>query len=93
MRYVKLELAVNSENEDWKEEKAIWDANIDKIVNKEDAGKQGYFWVVKEARVIEGSAVPNGSNPVTPTLETSKTEEEIKAEKDISAMKSFLGIK
>jgi len=48
MRYVQIELAINSE-------------------------ERGYFWVVKEAKIIEGSAVVMGSNSATPTLEN-KTE-------------------
>jgi hypothetical protein len=28
-----------------------------------------YFWVVKEAKMLEGSAVVKGSNSFTPTLE------------------------
>ena len=67
MRYVKLELAVN--DEDYKEEFAVWNKYIDIVANREDAEKQGYFWAVQEAKVIEGSAVPIGSNQATPTLE------------------------
>ena len=36
-------------------------------VNKE-AGEDGYFWAVLEAKEIEGSAVVRGSCPATPTL-------------------------
>ena len=36
---------------------------------KETAIEKGYFWAVLEAKLIEGSAVVIGSNPVTPTLE------------------------
>jgi len=68
MQYVKLELAVN--DEDYEKEKNFFDKYIDSVVNKQDAIDQGYFWVVTEAKVIEGSAVPMGSNPITPTLET-----------------------
>ena len=67
MRYVKMELAVN--DEDYEKEKNFWDKYISQIINKEDAENLGYFWVVTEAKVIEGSAVPMGSNPVTPTIE------------------------
>lgn len=68
MRYVKLELAVN--DEDYEKEKDFWDKYINTIANKDDAEKNGYFWVVFEAKVIEGSAVPSGSNPITPTIST-----------------------
>lgn len=67
MRYVKIFLAVN--DEDYKEGKAIWDKYYPTIANKEDADEKGYFWAVTEAKVVEGSAVPIGSNQVTPTLE------------------------
>ena len=51
----------------------------DVIKSKEIAEAQGYFWVVKEAKVIEGSAVPIGSNQFTPTLENNKDKEPVKA--------------
>lgn len=66
MRYVKIDMAIN--DEDYEKEFAVWEKYIDKIVNKEDAKKSGYFWAVHEAKAVEGSAVPIGSNHVTPTL-------------------------
>lgn len=69
MRYVNLELAINSEAEYDKEYKALWDEYYPMIANKETADDKGYFWVVKEAKIIEGSAVVMGSNSATPTLE------------------------
>jgi len=68
MRYMKIFLAINSEHKYDVEEKEIWDKYIDAIANKEDAEAQGYFWAVTEAKEIEGSAVPMGSNPITPTM-------------------------
>ena len=68
MRYVKVDLAVNSEESYYKEEKGIWDKYINEIANKEAAEELGYFWAVSEAKVIEGSAVVRGSNYATPTL-------------------------
>ena len=68
MRYVKMDLAINSNSEWFKEEKENWDKYIDEIINKEDAEKEGYFWAVSEAKALEGSAVVFGSNPITPTL-------------------------
>ncbi len=67
MQYVKLALAIN--DEDYGAEKEVWDKYYDSIANKEVADQAGYFWAVKEAKVIEGSAVPLGSNYATPTLE------------------------
>ena len=74
MRYVKLDLAMNSDSKYDEEEKAIWDKYINDIVNKEQAEAQGYFWAVHEAKVIEGSAVPIGSNTITPTINTESKE-------------------
>lgn len=70
MRYVKIFMAIN--DEDFPEEKATWDKYYNEIINKEEADSHGYFWAVTEAKVIEGSAVPIGSNPITPTLEPLK---------------------
>jgi len=68
MRYVKIEMAINSDEKYYAEEKAVWDKHIDQIANKEKAEEQGYFFAVTEAKAIEGSAVVVGSNQVTPTL-------------------------
>lgn len=70
MRYVKIFMAIN--DDDYPEEKQIWEKYYDAIINKEEADSHGYFWAVTEAKVIEGSAVPIGSNPITPTLEPLK---------------------
>ena len=67
MRYVKIDLAVNSDENDYKAEKKVWDKYIDQVANTKDVENQGYFWAVTEAKVIEGSAVLMGSNRVTPT--------------------------
>lgn len=73
MRYVKVLFAVDSTDKYWQEEKETYDKYIDQIVNKEDV--QGFFTVVLEAKVIEGSAVLRGSNVVTPTLSVTETKE------------------
>lgn len=84
MRYVKLELAINSESKWDVEEKAVWDKYIDKIVNKEVAENQGYFWAVTEAKIVEGSAVVKGSNYATPviSIQAEKSLENNKEEKE-----------
>lgn len=68
MRYVKIELAINSESKWDVEEKEIWDKYYSEIANKELADERGYFWAVSEAKAIEGSAVVKGSNYATPTI-------------------------
>jgi len=72
MRYVKLAMAINSD--DYPEEKAIWDKYYEQIINKSDVDAQKYFWAVTEAKVVEGSAVPMGSNPITPTVRVKNEE-------------------
>jgi hypothetical protein len=67
MQYVKIDLAVNDEN--YEDEYKVWLDNIDSIGNKEKAQEKGYFWLVREAKLIEISAVLLGSNELTPTLE------------------------
>ena len=67
MQYVKIDLATKSD--EYEEEHKIWVDNIDKIGNKEKAEEKEYFWLVREAKLIEISAVLKGSNGLTPTLE------------------------
>jgi len=71
MRYVKLTFCSNYE--DFGAEFEAWEKYFPAVLNKEDVENQGYFWAVTEAKVIEGSAVTDGSNPLTPTLENNKT--------------------
>lgn len=67
MRYVKLVFCVNDES--YGAEYEAWEKYYPQIVNPEVADKKGYFWAVTEAKFIEGSAVPIGSNWATPTLD------------------------
>lgn len=93
MRYVKLELAINSDSKYDQEEKETWDKYIDQVTNKELAEAQGYFWAVTEAKIIEGSAVVKGSNHATPTIsieavsDTSKEQIEIEPSEDTQTNK------
>lgn len=68
LRYVQVELAVNSEAEYNKSEKEIWDKYYPTIANKEDVDEYGFFWAVIEQQIREGSAVVFGSNFATPTI-------------------------
>lgn len=72
MQYVKIDLAVNDEQ--YEEEYKVWLDNIDSLGNKEHAEEKGYFWLVREAKLIEISAVLLGSNELTPTIEENKNE-------------------
>jgi hypothetical protein len=66
MRYVGLVMCIN--DEDYGAEYEAWEKYYPEIVNKDVADEKGFFWAIKEAKVIEGSAVPLGSNVVTPTI-------------------------
>ena len=96
MRYVSFDLAINSEAEWDKEEKALWDKYYPVIANKELADERGYFWAVTEAKIVEGSAVVMGSNSATPTLETKEEPSEdtlnIEAEQSLQPTKRKLSI-
>lgn len=66
MIYIKMALALN--DKDYEEEYKVWKSIIDLLGNPEKANKQGYFWGIYEAKLIELSAVLMGSNELTPTL-------------------------
>jgi len=86
MQYVKIGLALNDEESPT--EFAMWEKYIGEIANPEAAIKQGFFWFVTEAKAIEGSAVPLGSNWVTPTLENNlKNSEPLKDTQETEPLK------
>lgn len=64
MQYISIALAVDDEHD--KEGKALYDEVLPLLGNPDEAN--GYFFVVKEIRLLENSAVLFGSNPLTPTL-------------------------
>lgn len=67
MYYVKIQLALR--DEDYEEHNKVWKKYINLIGNKEKAENKGYFYAVSEAKLIEISAVLEGSNELTPTVE------------------------
>lgn len=66
MQYVKIDLAVN--DEEYEDGYKVWTDNIDQLGNREHAENKGYFWLIREAKLIEISAVLLGSNTLTPTI-------------------------
>lgn len=88
MRYVKLVLCVNLEDEEYKDEKTNWDKYYSSVANKEVADERGYFWAVLEAKMVEGSAVVRGSNAFTPTLEVQGANNKAEAAPSTSTDKS-----
>jgi hypothetical protein len=87
MQYVKMTMCINDEN--YGAEFEAWNKYYPEIANKDVADEYGYFWAVKEAKVIEGSAVPRGANFMTPTLsvEEQKTQPGAPTEKNIEPPK------
>ncbi len=70
MQYVKIDLAIYDDSEEYEDERKVWDSEIEKIANREKALEEGYFWRVSEAKIAqEGSMVLRGSNDATPILE------------------------
>ena len=87
MQYVKILLAIDSEEKEDKEFKKKFDKHINDIANKEVAIDRGFFWGVSEAKIIkEGSMVLFGSNEVTPLIhsnsESDKSAQEAESLKD-----------
>ena len=76
MRYVNLFMCVNSTEKYFIEEKENWDKYIDYVANKDAAEERGFFFAVTEAKLIEGSSVVFGSNPITPVVDNNKYEPE-----------------
>ncbi len=70
MMYVKMILCINEpDDEYYGAEFEAWEKYYPDVVNKDFADEKGFFWIHKEAKAIEGSAVPLGSNYATPTLD------------------------
>jgi hypothetical protein len=92
MQYVKIDLAVG--DEEYEEEYKLWVDNIDQVGNKEQAESKGYFWLVREAKLIEVSAVLLGSNELTPTLGEIKTEADVitSKEADTESLRKFINL-
>lgn len=78
MQYVKIELAVNTNDSESVKEKETFDKYIDVIANKNEFKDLDYFWVVKEAKnVQESSLVMFGSNSATGQIQENKTEADV----------------
>lgn len=71
MQYVKIDLAIKERDDEYGEENKNWDEIYPLLGNPEKADEKGYLWIVREAKLIEISAVLMGSNELTPTLDKS----------------------
>lgn len=80
MIYVKMVTCID--HDDYPVQKENYEKYAPMIANQDALKTRKYFWAILEAKAIEGSAVPNGSNFVTPT--TSVKSAEVTEEKNIS---------
>ncbi len=83
MRYGDVVMCINNDN--YGAEYEAWQKYYPFVANKDYAEERGYFFAVKSAKVIEGSAVLIGSNVATPTLDNNlkETTETMTAENSI----------
>ena len=88
MRYVKMVTCIN--DDDYPTQKENYEKYAPMIANSDELEHVKYFWAVTEAKAIEGSAVPMGSNMITPTISTKQEIEEIEK---INPYKNWLGLK
>jgi hypothetical protein len=72
MIYGDIKMAINDKK--YEEEYKEFHLHIDKIGNKDKVMKSGFYWAVYDAKLIEISAVPEGSNSMTFTLPNNKQE-------------------
>lgn len=66
LQYVKLYLCMDSDEPEDAEYKENWDKYYSQVLNKELVEKDGYFWAVTEAKILETSTVLYGANELTP---------------------------
>ena len=66
LQYIDMQLAINDPND--AKYYDVWNKYFDQIINKEKAINEGYFWAVKEYKLLENSSVLFGANELTPTL-------------------------
>lgn len=65
-RYIDVRLATAKQED--AQGRRLWDEFLPKLLNPLKAEKKGYFWLVKELKVMEVSAVLWGANSITPVL-------------------------
>jgi hypothetical protein len=70
MQYVKVDLAINDTYD--KQGFENWGKYLPLLGNPEIAEGKGYFWIVQEAKLFEISAVLQGSNALTQTIDNNE---------------------
>lgn len=66
LQYIQMELGINDPED--KPHYKVWEKYLPMVINKSDAMARGYLWAIKEAKIIENSAVLFGANEITPTI-------------------------
>lgn len=74
LRYIKIALCMNSDEEEYTYEKENWDKYYKYVINKDKVDGRGYFWAVTEIKLLEYSAVLYGANELTTVQGTGKSE-------------------
>ncbi|MBO0323468.1 hypothetical protein J0X14_14260 [Muricauda sp. CAU 1633] len=72
LRYIKIYLCMNSDEDEYQFEKENWDKYYKFIINKDKVDGRGYFWAVTEIKLLEYSAVLYGANELTTVQSTGK---------------------
>jgi hypothetical protein len=75
LQYIQLLMAVNDPED--KEHYKNWNNYIEQTINPQKAIDNGFFFISKEYRLIENSAVLFGANELTPTLSVEYIDEKI----------------
>ena len=86
MVYVKMVTCIN--DNDYPVQQENYEKYAPMVANQKALKTRNFFWAVTEAMVKEGSAVPMGSNFITPTISV-KTIEDIK-NKSLESYKNWL---
>lgn len=73
LQYIDLILGLNDSDD--KEHYKNWNKYIEQAINPEKAEREGFFFIVREYRLIENSDVLYGANELTPTMEVEQLDE------------------
>jgi len=83
LRYIQIVLCLDSQLEEDKDYKKMWDKYYPIVINKEKVDIYGYFFAVIEAQILENSCVLFGANENTGVFSTSsKADDESPETKD-----------
>ncbi|WP_421809056.1 hypothetical protein [Flagellimonas sp.] len=85
LRYIKIYLCMNSEEDEYQFEKENWDKYYKYVINKDKVDGRGYFWAVTEIKLLEYSAVLYGANELTTVQSTGKNGPSEDTQKEPSA--------